>query len=270
MLKYYVADAFADEAFEGNPAGVCILDQWIPEEKMKKIAMENNLSETGFAVKESDDPCTYGLRWFTPVGEIDLCGHCTFSTSYILFRFYEQGKNVIHFNTLKCGYHLIVKKEGDRIFMDFPSLPPEKYEYADYMGDGVGAVPAEVWKTDRDLLLVYDSDETVRGLKPNFQKLKEFPVGLSVYVTALSKDPQYDIVARAFWPKINVNEDPVCGSMHSTLMPFWKERLGKDTIVSRNLSARGGTVYCQQCGDRVVISGKGALYLTGSILEDEA
>lgn len=268
MLKYYVADAFADAVFEGNPAGVCVLDEWLPEEQMAKIAMENNLSETGFTVKESDSPCTYGLRWFTPVGEIDLCGHCTFGTSYILFRFFEQDKSVIRFNTLKCGYHLIVEKKDDRIIMDFPSIPPERYEYADYMGDGVGAVPSEVWKTDRDLLLVYDSAETIQDLTPDFEKIKAFPVGMSVYVTAKSNDPNYDIVARAFWPKINVNEDPVCGSMHSTLVPFWGERLGKNKISSRNLSRRGGTVYCEQCGDRVKISGRGALYLVGNILID--
>ena len=269
MLKYYVVDAFAEEPFEGNPAGVCVLDEWIPMEKMAKIAMENNLSETGFAVKVGSDPCTYELRWFTPVGEIDLCGHCTFGTAYILFRFFEQEIDVIHFNTLKCGYHLVVEKQGDRIVMDFPSLPPEPFEYADYMGDGVGAVPSEVWKTDRDLLLVYDSDETVKALQPDFEKLKAFPVGMSVYVTAKSTDPRFDIAARAFWPKINVNEDPVCGSMHSALMPFWGERLGKSEIVSRNYSRRGGTVWCEQAGDRVKISGKGALYLVGEILLDE-
>ena len=269
MLKYYVADAFAEAPFEGNPAGVCVLDEWIPMEKMAKIAMENNLSETGFAVKVGSDPCTYELRWFTPVGEIDLCGHCTFGTAYILFRFYEQETDVIHFNTLKCGYHLVVEKQGDRIVMDFPSLPPEPFEYADYMGEGVGAVPSEVWKTDRDLLLVFDSDETVIGLRPDFEKLKAFPVGLSVYVTAKSSDPRFDIAARAFWPKISVNEDPVCGSMHSALMPFWGGRLGKDKIVSRNYSRRGGTVWCEQAGDRVKISGKGAMYLIGEILIDE-
>lgn len=269
MLKYYVADAFADEAFTGNPAGVCVLDEWIPIEKMEKIAMENNLSETGFVVKESDDPCTYGLRWFTPVGEIDLCGHCTFGTSYILFRFFEQDKKEIHFNTLKCGYHLIVTKKDDLITMDFPSIVPQKYEYADYMGEGVGAVPSEVYKTDRDLILVYDSEETVKNMTPDFQKLIDFPVGLSVYVTAKSNNENYDIVARAFWPKIKVNEDPVCGSMHGALMPFWKDRLGKDKIISKNLSQRGGTVFCEQCGDRVMISGRGVLYLVGNILIDE-
>lgn len=269
MIKYYVADAFADKLFEGNPAGVCVLDHWISHETMKKIAMENNLSETGFVVKVSDNPCTYELRWFTPVDEIDLCGHCTFGSAYILFRFFEQDQTEIHFNALKCGYHLVITRKDDILTMEFPSLPPERYEYADYMGEGVGAVPTEVWKTERDLLLVYDSDETVRNLNPDFSKLKEFPVGLSVYVTAKSSDPKYDIVARAFWPKIQVNEDPVCGSMHCTLMPYWQKVLGKDEISSRNLSARGGTVYCKQCGDNVTISGRGAFYCYGELNIEE-
>ncbi|HIY03852.1 MAG TPA: PhzF family phenazine biosynthesis protein [Candidatus Anaerotignum merdipullorum] len=270
MLKYYVADAFADDVFEGNPAGVCVLDEWLPLEKMAKIAMENNLSETGFAVKEKENPCTYGLRWFTPTGEIDLCGHCTFGTAYILFRFFEQNTPEIHFDTKKCGYHLIVEKHGDMLTMDFPSIMPEPYTYEEYMGDGVGAVPSEVYRTERDLVLIYDSAETVRNLKPDFSKIKEFPYGLSVYVTAKSDDTNYDFVARAFWPKINVNEDPVCGSMHCALTPFWKARLGKDKMAARSLSARGGTVYCEDCGERVKLSGRGALYLVGNILCDEA
>ena len=135
----------------------------------------------------------------------------------------------------------------------------------EYMGEGMGAVPSEVYRTERDLLLVYDSEETIRNMKPDFAKLKEFPVGLSVYVTAKSSGNDYDIVARAFWPKINVNEDPVCGTMYCTLMPFWRERLGKDTLVARQLSARGGTVYCSYNGDSVGISGRGALYSVGTI-----
>lgn len=268
MYKYYVADAFADAVFEGNPAGVCVLDDWIPAEKMTKIAMENNLSETAFVVKESD--CTYGLRWFTPVGEIDLCGHATFGASYILFRFEEKEATQLHFNTKKCGYHLVVEKNGTLLTMSFPSIIPEKYEYADYMSEGVGgAVPREVYKTERDLILIYDSEETIQNMQPDFSKIKEFPVGLSVYVTALSNNEKYDIVARAFWPKINVNEDPVCGSMYCALMPFWRERLGKNKLVSRQLSQRGGMVYCEYCGDRVKISGRGALYAVGNILIDE-
>ncbi|HOO87889.1 MAG TPA: PhzF family phenazine biosynthesis protein [Synergistaceae bacterium] len=266
MLKYYVADAFAEEVFEGNPAGVCILDEWLPEDLMTRIAMENNLSETAFAVKEDD--CTYGLRWFTPVGEIDLCGHATFGTAFVLFRFEEQRADTLHFRAKKCGYHLIVRKNGDMLTMQFPTIVPEPYVYAEYMGEGLGAVPSEVYRTERDLLLVYDSDETIRNMKPDFSKLKEFPVGLSVYVTAKSGSSEFDIVARAFWPKINVNEDPVCGTMYCALMPFWRERLGKDTLVARQLSARGGTVYCSYNGDSVSISGRGALYSIGNILVD--
>lgn len=265
MIQYFVADAFADALFEGNPAGVCVLDRWLPPDTMRKIAMENNLSETGFVVKERDEPCTYALRWFTPVDEIDLCGHCTFGTGYILFRFFEQGQTEIHFDALKCGHHLVVSREGDTLTMAFPSLPPVRYEYSDYMGDGLGAAPSEVWRTERDLMLVYDSDETVRNLKPDFGKLKAFPVGTSVYVTARSSDPRYDIVARAFWPKLNIDEDPVCGSMHCTLVPYWRERLGKEKIISRSLSRRGGTIACWQVGDTVYLSGHGAFYARGEL-----
>lgn len=266
MIKYYVVDAFADEIFEGNPAGVCILDEWLPQDMMKKIAMENNLSETAFAVKEGDD--TYGIRWFTPVGEIDLCGHATFGTAFILFRFGNQNTDRLDFFAKKCGHHLVVTKDDDILTMKFPTIPPEPYIYAEYMGDGLGIVPTEVYRTERDLLLIYDSEDEILNMKPDFSKLKEFPIGLSVYVTARSKKSEYDIVARAFWPKINVNEDPVCGTMYCTLMPFWRERLGKDSLVARQLSARGGTVYCSFNGDSVSISGKGALYLIGDILLD--
>lgn len=269
MLKYYVADAFADEAFQGNPAGVCILDEWIPNEKMQKIAMENNLSETGFAVKIKDDPCTYELRWFTPVCEIDLCGHCTFGVSYILFRFYEPGVEEIHFEGLYAGYHLVVRKDEDKIVMDFPVIAPEEYELDEYMSEGVGAVPVAAYKTERDLVLLFDSEETVRNLEPDFLKLKDFPVCLSVFATAESDDPRYDVVARAFWPKIGINEDPVCGSMYSALTPFWIDRLGKEKIAADNLSKRGGRVYSEIKDGVVKISGRGALYLEGTILGDE-
>ncbi len=264
-LKYYVADAFADRVFEGNPAGVCILGEWLPAETMQKIAMENNLSETGFAVRTGEEPLTYELRWFTPTDEIDLCGHCTMGTAYILFRFYEQEARKIRFEALKCGHRLTVTRDGELLTMDFPAVPPVPYEYAEYMGEGVGAVPSEVLRTERDLMLVFDSEETVRRMTPDFGKLKAFPVGRSVYVTAPAGGPDYDIAARAFWPKEGVDEDPVCGSMHTTLIPYWSRVLGKDRIVSRELSARGGTLRCRLAGDRVMISGTCRLYLTGEI-----
>ncbi|MBR3312029.1 MAG: PhzF family phenazine biosynthesis protein [Solobacterium sp.] len=265
MLKYYVADAFADTVFEGNPAGVCILDTWLEDETMRKIAMENNLSETGFAVKIKDTPCTYELRWFTPKDEIDLCGHCTLGTAYILFRFYETEETEICFHALKCGHVLNVKKDGELLTMDFPAVPPVPYEYADYMGEALGYEPAQVLRTERDLMLVYDDAEVIRNMEPDFEKIRRFPIGLSVYVTAKSDDPAYDIVCRAFWPKLGINEDPVCGSMHTTLVPYWSEVCGKRDIVSREVSPRGGTLYCTMEGDRVSISGRCVLYLTGEI-----
>ena len=264
MLKYYVADAFADEVFEGNPAGVCILDEWLPIEKMEKIAIENNLSETAFAVKEGD---VYGLRWFTPGGEIDLCGHATMGTAYILFRFVEKDAKRIEFHTKKAGYELAVEKKGDLYEMDFPAMEIEECKVEDYMTEALGAEPLEVWKTYRDMVFVLDSEETVKNLEPDLRKIKEFPEGLSAFVTARGKE--YDIVARAFWPKINIDEDPVCGAMFCALMPYWKEKAGLDKVVARQLSARGGTVYSEYKGDRVKISGRAALYLEGNICVDE-
>lgn len=264
MLKYYVADAFADNIFEGNPAGVCIMDEWITEEKMDKIARENNLSETAFAVKEGDH---YGLRWFTPGGEVDLCGHATLATAYILFRFVETDTNILHFNTKMKNYQLVVIKKDDLYEMDFPTSIPEKYHLTDLMVEALGATPIEVLKTDRDLIFNFDSENTVKNLTPNFSKMKKFPEGLSVFVTA--KSEKYDFVARAFWPKLNIDEDPVCGSMYCCLIPYWRERTGLDKMVARQVSKRGGTVYCEYCGDRVKISGRAALYAVGNICVDE-
>ncbi len=263
MLKYYVVDAFADNIFEGNPAGVCILDEWIPMEKMEKIAIENNLSETAFAVKEGD---TYGLRWFTPGGEIDLCGHATLATAYVLFRFVETDTLVVRFNTKKMNHQLQVVKKGDLYEMDFPTITPEKYHLTELMVDALGAVPTEVLKTHRDLLFIFDSEDTVKNLTPNFSKIKQFPEGLSAYVTA--KSVEFDFVARAFWPKINIDEDPVCGTMYCSLIPYWREKTGLDKIVARSVSERGGTVYCEYCGDRVKLIGRALLCAIGNICVD--
>lgn len=264
MLKYYVVDAFADNIFEANPAGVCILDEWIPMEKMEKIAIENNLSETAFAVKEGD---TYGLRWFTPGGEIDLCGHATLATAYVLFRFVETDTLVVRFNTKKMNHQLQVVKKGDLYEMDFPTITPEKYHLTELMVDALGAVPTEVLKTHRDLLFIFDSEDTVKNLTPNFSKIKQFPEGLSAYVTA--KSVEFDFVARAFWPKINIDEDPVCGTMYCSLIPYWREKNGLDKMVARQVSKRGGTVYCEYCGERVKLSGRASLYAIGNICVDE-
>ena len=259
-MMYYVVDAFADHVFKGNPAGVCILEEWLPIKLMEKIAIENNLSETAFAVKEGHG---YGLRWFTPGGEIDLCGHATMATAYIIFEIIEKNSDDIVFYTKKAGYKLTVSKTADLLVLNFPTIVPEEYETKSYMIEALGAIPEKTYRTEQYLIFEFDSEEKVKQLNPNFTLLKEFPIGLSVFITARSND--YDFVTRAFWPKMNIDEDPVTGAMYCCLIPYWKERLKKDQMIAKQVSKRGGTVYCEYCGDRVKIGGKCSLYLKGDI-----
>lgn len=259
-MKYYVVDAFTDKVFEGNPAGVCIMDKWLTDDVMQKIAMENNLSETAFAVKEGD---YYRLRWFTPSGEIDLCGHATLGTSYVIANFYEPGIEVIHFQT--ASGDLTVVKNGELYEMNFPSRMPKPLPLTEQMVEALGAKPIAAYLS-RDLMLVLESESEVLNLKPDFTKLSELPDGLGVLVTA--KSEQYDFVSRCFFPKLKVNEDPVCGSAHCNFIPFWAEKLSKDKMIARQLSKRGGTIYCKYCGERVKISGKAVLYSSADISID--
>ena len=261
-MIYYVVDAFADHVFEGNPAGVCILEEWLPIELMEKIAIENNLSETAFAVKEGH---RYGLRWFTPGGEIDLCGHATMATAYIIFEFIDKNLDDIVFYTKKAGHQLTVSKTADLLVLDFPVIIPIEYETKSYMIEALGAIPRKTYRTEQYLIFEFDTEEKVRQLTPDFKLLKEFPIGLSVFITARSNDDDYDFVARAFWPKMSIDEDPVTGAMYCCLVPYWKERFRKDQMIARQVSKRGGTVYCECCGDRVKIGGKSVLYLKGNI-----
>lgn len=263
-MNYYVVDAFTDKLFEGNPAGVCILDSWLSHETMANIAIENNLSETAFAVKENDH---YGLRWFTPGGEIDLCGHATLATAYILFRFVETDQTVLSFHTKKAGHQLTVTKKDDLYEMDFPAIIPTPDHLTDTIIEALGETPDDVLRTARDVICIFNDEETVKDLTPDFQKMKQIPEGLSVYVTA--KSETYDFVARAFWPKLNIDEDPVCGTMYCALVPYWREKLKQDQFVARQVSPRGGTVYCEFRGERIKLSGKAVLYLSGQLYVDE-
>ncbi|MED1603252.1 PhzF family phenazine biosynthesis protein [Alkalihalophilus marmarensis] len=258
-MKYYVVDAFAEKVFEGNPAGVCIMEKWLPDDLMQNIAIENNLSETAFAVKERNG---YHLRWFTPGGEIDLCGHATLATAYILMRFIETAQTSIRFNTMSG--ELTVNKKDDLYELDFPIIIPEKYPVSEGMIEALGVVPEEVYK-GRDLIFLLKSEDAVRNLTPDFEKLKQLP-GLGVFVTGKGKN--YDYVARAFFPRLNINEDPVTGAMQCSLVPFWTERLEKTEMVARQVSQRGGTIYCKNEGDRVKISGRAVLYSIGDIFID--
>ncbi len=252
-MKCYIVDAFAEKIFEGNPAGVCVLDKWISDELMQNIAIENNLSETAFTVKIGQE---YHLRWFTPGGEIDLCGHATLATAFILSNFYDKESVKFRFTTLSG--ELVVIRNNDVYEMNFPSIKIKKYPLTEKMIDALGGViPVETY-IGRDLIFVLENEAQVKELAPDFAKIKSLDEGLAVFVTAAGE--KFDFVARSFWPKLGVNEDPVCGSMFCSLIPYWSERLHKSTMVARQLSKRGGTVYCIDNQERVQISGTAALY----------
>ena len=250
-MKQYIVDAFTDQIFHGNQAAICIMNQWIPENLMINITKENNFSETAFAVKEGEK---YHLRWFTPGGEIDLCGHATLACAYVLFRFYITDDDKVVFSTLSGD--LTVKRNDDLLEMEFPAYELEKVPVTKAMIDAIGAIPSEAY-IGRDLLCVFDDEKTVRNLQPDMGKLLDLD-GLLLQVTAPGKDT--DSVSRSFAPKLNITEDPVCGSGHCHIVPYWAKRLNKDNIVAYQASKRGGTLYCRMSGDRVILSGKAALF----------
>lgn len=250
-MKQYIVDAFTDQVFHGNQAAICIMEQWVTEDLMMNITKENNFSETAFAVKEGEK---YHLRWFTPGGEIDLCGHATLACAYVLFRFYIPNSEKVVFSTLSGD--LIVKRNDDLLEMEFPAYKLEKIPVTQTMIDAIGATPSEAYM-GRDLLCVFDDEKTVRNLQPDMNKLLNLD-GLLLQVTAPGKDT--DSVSRSFAPKLNVNEDPVCGSGHCHIVPYWAKRLNKDSLVAYQASKRGGTLYCKMAGDKVFLAGKAALF----------
>lgn len=256
-MKCYHVDAFAEKVFEGNPAAVCILDAFPPDEKMQKIAMENNLSETAFAVKTGE---RYHLRWFTPGGEIDLCGHATLGTAFVLFRDFEKDAKSITFDTMSGA--LTVVKNGERLEMDFPAYDLKPVPVTDAMADAIGVRPVEAWM-GRDLVCVLDNEEAVCTAKPDQAKLLNLD-GLLLQITA--KSSAFDCVTRSFAPKLNVAEDPVCGSGHCHVVPLWAKKLGKDELVARQVSPRGGTLYCKVNGNRVTLAGTAVLYSIAELM----
>lgn len=259
-LKIYQVDAFASEPFRGNPAAVVPLDSWLPAETMLRIAAENNLAETAFFVKNEDG---YDLRWFTPTVEIDLCGHATLASAYVLYELLGETVDVLKFQT-KSG-QLTVEKKGDLLVLDFPSRPAVACEIPDGLVEAIGKQPKEVLKS-RDYLMVYESEEEVRDIKPNFAALLNIPTH-AVIVTAKGTDS--DFVSRFFAPEVGVFEDPVTGSAHCTLISYWAEKLGKTEFFARQISARGGELFCELRGDRVKIGGRAVLYLKGEIYVEE-
>ena len=255
-IKQYVVDAFTDKVFKGNPAAVCILSEWIPDMLMQNIAKENNLSETAFTVKREN---IYELRWFTPGGEIDLCGHATLGTAYVLFRFIEKDSGSISFQT-KSG-QLIVKKVNDLYEMDMPAYPLTEVPVTDEMELAIGFRPSEAW-LGRDLVCVMADEQQVLQAIPNEEILKELD-GLLLQLTA--KGTTYDCVTRSFAPKLNVLEDPVCGSGHCHVIPLWANKIKKRELIAFQASKRSGVLYCRIENDRVILAGKAILYSKAEI-----
>ncbi len=258
-MKCYHVDAFAEKVFEGNPAAVCVLDAYPADELMLKIAIENNLSETAFAVKEGEG---YHLRWFTPGGEIDLCGHATLGTAFTLFTFFEKDAERITFHTLSGD--LTVVRKGELLEMDFPAYELKEVPVTAAMEEAFCVKLSEAW-LGRDLLCVTEDAAAIPTLKPDQAKLAALD-GLLQHITA--RGEKYDSISRTFAPKLAVAEDPVCGSGHCHIVPLWAKKLGKDEIVARQASPRGGTLYCKMQGDRLTMAGSAVLYSVAELFID--
>ena len=257
-VPIYQADAFTDKLFGGNPAAICPLDEWLPDETMQKIAVENNLAETAFFVKNDTG---YKLRWFTPEYEIDLCGHATLASAHILFTELGHAGDTINFETIKAGT-LTVKKDGDKYTMDFPSRPAIHIEPPIGLIEALGEKrPLEVLRS-RDYFLVYESEKDITDISPDFYALSKMD---TVGVIITSKGKNVDFVSRFFAPGAGIPEDPVTGSAHCNLIPYWAAKLGKNKLHAYQLSARKGELLCELKGDRVLMSGKAVTYLKGEI-----
>ncbi len=257
-FPYFHIDAFTSDLFSGNPAGVCFLEGWPEDSVLQSIAAENSLSETAFLVPAADAG-SYALRWFSPGMEIDLCGHATLASAHAIFEYFDREAGDVRFET-RSG-DLIVARREDLLIMDFPSRPPEPCASPAGLAEILGAAPVETLCA-RDLMAVFDSEEMIRGMKPDFAALAALDY-FALAVTAPGKDS--DFVSRFFAPRAGIAEDPVTGSSHCTLIPYWSGRLGKKEMYARQLSARGGELFCADMGDRVAIGGRALTYLEGTI-----
>ena len=257
-IPIYQVDAFTNERFKGNPAAVCPLDTWLPDSVMQNIAAENNLAETAFIVPAGYE---YEIRWFTPTVEVDLCGHATLASAYVLFNELGFAGDQIKFISHRSG-PLSVTKNGSILALNFPvdtiSELPLKPEFA----IGLSLAPSKVFKGKTDYLFVYNSEAEILALQPDFEALKAHSVR-GIIVTAPGETT--DFVSRFFGPACGVNEDPVTGSAHTTLTPYWASVLGKTELTARQLSLRTGDLTCKLLGDRVEIAGEAVLYLRGEI-----
>ena len=255
-LSIFQIDAFAENLFEGNPAAVVPLEKWLPDELLQKIAQENNLSETAYFIQEGDE---YHLRWFTPTVEVNLCGHATLASAYVIFEGLEAKTEKITFHS-KSG-ELEVTKKGELIELDFPASIISKCEIPVEITKAFGKEPMEVWKSD-DYIVVYENESDIVSLSPDIKILSELACR-GIIVTSRGK--KSDFVSRFFAPACGINEDPVTGSAHCALTPYWAKELGKNNLSASQLSERGGKLQCELLGTRVLIAGKAKKYLEGTI-----
>ncbi|WP_018478271.1 PhzF family phenazine biosynthesis protein [Pontibacter roseus] len=256
--KLYQIDAFADKVFSGNPAAVCPLDDWLADDLMQNIAMENNLAETAFYVKRGSQ---YELRWFTPAVEVDLCGHATLAAAYVLFHHEGHTGLTIQFHSPRSGT-LTVTRQGELLTLNFPTDTLREVEVSAEILAAFNTKPTAAFKGKTDYMLVFEREEDIRTLQPRFGSISRLEAR-GVIVTAPGES--VDFVSRFFGPRVGVDEDPVTGSAHTTLTPYWANRLGKTELSAIQLSARKGFLHCKHLGDRVEISGQGKLYLIGEL-----
>ncbi len=257
-IPIYQVDAFTSEVFSGNPAAVCVLDTWIDDGRLESIAAENNLSETAFLVRNDDG---FDLRWFTPTTEVALCGHGTLASAFVLFTCRRWPKENICFKTRKSG-QLVVVKRGELLEMDFPARPVGGQPPPVRLNDALGVVPQAAFVSAEDLLAVMDSERTVREFQPNFAALEQLDCR-GIIITA--RGDRSDFVSRFFAPRVGIPEDPVTGSAHCVLIPYWARVLRKNELHAFQVSKRGGELFCANVGDRVKIAGKATLYMEGTI-----
>ena len=258
-IPVYQVDAFSETIFGGNPAAICPIDNWLNDALMQRIAMENNLSETAFIVKED---AGYHIRWFTPATEVKLCGHATLASAFVYFNILGYAGNSIIFNS-KSGPLTVTREQNGRITLDFPSNPPELVSdpFPDIFA-GLGIENAPVFKTSFDYMVVLETQNDIEALNPDFTKLAKTPCR-GIITTAPGDEA--DFVSRCFYPQSGVDEDPVTGSAHTIMVPYWSARLKKNKLKATQLSKRRGHLDCELKGDRVLMSGYGALFMKGQI-----
>lgn len=255
-LDIFQIDAFSEKQFEGNPAAVIPLEEWLPDSVMQTIAEENNLSETAFFVPTESG---YHIRWFTPNKEVKLCGHATLASAYVLFNILGYKEKTLSFDSLSG--ELLVSKANNLLSLDFPAQPPETCSTPELLTTGLGKAPLECLKHD-DYVAVFENEEEVLSITPNHEALKKLELR-GVIATAPSSE--FDFIARFFAPKFGIPEDPVTGSAYTQLMPYWSGKLGKSKLRAKQVSSRGGKLLCESKGDRVLISGSAVTYMAGSI-----